>query len=85
MTAAKRRRRKRLEAREMSDPNPEPETATRKAFVVYKDKPAWRMVECDIPHDVMMRYATKVHEPDGSGMVLAKLEAGLLHLTAGRK
>lgn len=94
MNATKRRKRRRIIGPEhqetAGDPNPETgEPADmgelRTAYVVFRDRPGWRLVECRIPHDVMERYEVKRHEPDGLGIVAAKMEGALLHMTAGRR
>jgi hypothetical protein len=55
------------------------------AMVVYRDKPGWRLVECEIPQEIVDRYTVKRHEPDALQMVSAKVEGALMHMTAGRR
>lgn len=55
------------------------------AMVVYRDKPGWRMVECEIPQEIVERYAVRRHEPDALGIVAAKMDNALMHATAGRR
>ena len=63
----------------------ENEGPMRFAMVVFRDSPGWRLVECEIPQEVVERYTTRRHEPDALAIVNAKVEGAHMHMTAGRR